>query len=220
MVAGFWFSLRHERGIKEPATSNQHPTTRKMPSALTHAFIALPLGKTFFEREMHLRFWLLAILCSILPDVDVYSFYFRTGYGGLFWHRGFTHSLLFAFLLSSAAVWVAFREDSALYLPRWKLWLFFFLLACSHGALDALTGRGYGVAFFSPFDTTRYSFPWAPIRISPIGLKSFFSPRGKEVILNEVQWVWIPSVLLLVTVRAFRLLKSRGLRRMGKGSEE
>jgi hypothetical protein len=87
-----------------------------MPSAFSHAFIALPLGKTFFEREMPLRFWLLAVLCSILPDVDVYSFYFRTGAGGLFWHRGFTHSLLFAFLLSSAAVWVGFREGDASFL--------------------------------------------------------------------------------------------------------
>ncbi len=191
-----------------------------MPSAFTHAFIALPLGKTFFEGEIPLRFWLLAIFCSILPDVDVYSFYFRTGYGGLFWHRGFTHSLLFAFLLSLAAVWVVFREGNALDLSRWKVWLFFFLLACSHGLLDALTGRGYGVAFFSPFDTTRYSFPWAPIRISPIGLKSFFSPRGKEVILSEFQWVWIPAVLLLLAVRAFRLMRSRGLPRMSRGFEE
>jgi inner membrane protein len=191
-----------------------------MPSAFTHAFIALPLGKTFFDEELPPRFWLLAVLCSILPDVDVYSFYFRTGYGGLFWHRGFTHSLLFAFLLSLAAVWVGFRDGNPLYPPRWKLWLFFFLLTCSHGVLDAMTGRGYGVAFFSPFDATRYSFPWAPIRISPIGLKSFFSPWGKEVILSEVRWVWIPSVLLLVAVRAFRLLKSRGLLRMAKGFEE
>jgi inner membrane protein len=191
-----------------------------MPSAFTHAFIALPLGKTFFEREMPLRFWLLAVLCSILPDVDVYSFYFRTGYGGLFWHRGFTHSLLFAFLLSLVAVWAASREGNDLYPSRWRLWLFFFLLASSHGALDALTGRGYGVAFFSPFDTTRYSFPWAPIKISPIGLKSFFSPWGKEVILSEVRWVWIPAVLLLLAARTFRWMKSRGLLRMSRGSEE
>jgi inner membrane protein len=128
--------------------------------------------------------------------------------------------LLFAVLLSWAAVWLAFREGDALYLSRWKLWLFFFLLACSHGALDALTGRGYGVAFFSPFDTTRYSFAWAPIRISPIGLKSFFSSWGKEVILSEVRWVWVPAVLLLLAVRASRLMRSRGLLRMSRGFEE
>ena len=187
-----------------------------MASAFTHAFIALPLGKTFFEKGMPSRFWLLAVLCSVLPDVDVYSFYFKIGYGSLWGHRGFTHSLLFAFLLSLAVVWMGFRDDEPLYPPRWKLWLFFFLLACSHGALDAMTGRGYGVAFFSPFDTTRYSFPWDPIRISPIGLKSFFSPWGKEVILSEVRWVWIPSLLLWAGVGGLRWLKSRSLSRLVK----
>jgi inner membrane protein len=182
-----------------------------MPSAFTHAFIAIPWGKSFFEKEMPPRFWLLAVLCSVLPDIDVCSFYFRTGYGGLFWHRGFTHSLLFALLLSSAAVWAGFRGDHPADPPRWKLLLFFFLLTCSHGALDALTGRAYGVAFFSPFDTTRYSFPWAPIKISPIGLKSFFSPWGKEVILSEIRWIWIPSLLLWAVVRGIRWIKSRSL---------
>ena len=182
-----------------------------MPSAFTHAFIAIPLGKTVFEKEMPPRFWLLAVFCSVLPDLDVYSFYFRTGYGGLFWHRGFTHSLLFASILSLAVVWAGFREDHPAYPPRWRLWLFFFLLACSHGALDALTGRAYGVAFFSPFDTTRYSFPWAPIKISPLELKSFFSPWGKEVISSEICWVWIPSVLLWAVVRGIRWIKSRSL---------
>ncbi|HXZ34999.1 MAG TPA: metal-dependent hydrolase, partial [Thermodesulfobacteriota bacterium] len=85
---------------------------------------------------------------------------------------------------------------------------------------DALTGRGYGVAFFSPFDTDRYSFPWAPIKISPIGLKSFFSSWGTEVILSEVRWVWVPAILLLLVVRAFRLMRSRGLLRMSRGFEE
>jgi inner membrane protein len=182
-----------------------------MASAFTHAFIAIPLGKAFFEKELPSRFWLLAVLCSVLPDVDVYSFYFKTGYGSLWGHRGFTHSLLFAFLLSLAVVWMGFRDDEPLYPPRWKLWLFFFLLTCSHGALDAMTGRAYGVAFFSPFDTTRYSFPWAPIRISPIGLRSFFGPWGKEVILSEIWWIWIPSLLLWATVRGIRWTRSRSL---------
>ena len=136
--------------------------------------------------------------------------------GGFSCIGGLTHSLFFAFLLSSAVVWLSFREDPPLIPQRWKLWLFFFLLPASHGALDAMTGRSYGVAFFSPFDTTRYSFPWSPIRISPIGLKSFFTPWGKEVILSEVRWVWVPSLLLWAGVRGIRWLKSRRLPRLVK----
>ena len=82
-----------------------------------------------------------------------------------------------------------------------------------------MTGWGYGVAFFSPFDTTRYSFPWAPIRISPIGLKSFLSSRGLEVMVNEIGWVWIPSLMLWAVVRGVRWMKSRGLPGLVKGEK-
>ncbi|NWF54192.1 MAG: metal-dependent hydrolase, partial [Syntrophaceae bacterium] len=183
-------------------------------SAFTHAFIVVPLGKAFFDRELPPRFWALAVFCSILPDVDVLSFFFRTGFGGLFWHRGFTHSLLFAFLLSLAVVWAGFRDPNPAYPSRWRLWLFLFLLTVSHGALDAMTGRAYGVAFFSPFDPTRYSFPWDPIRIAPIGLKPFFSPWGKEVILSEIRWVWVPSLLVWAGMAGIRWSKSKRLPRL------
>ena len=180
-----------------------------MASAITHAFIAIPLGKAVFSQDMPWRFWALSIFCSVIPDIDALGSYRGIMYGSLFAHRGFTHSLFFAFFLSLAVVWLAFREDHPFLPSRWKLWLFFFALACSHGVLDAMTGWGFGVAFFSPFDATRYSFPWAPIRISPIGLKSFFTPRGEEVILSEVRWVWVPSLLLWAGVRGIRWWKSR-----------
>ena len=38
--------------------------------------------------------------------------------------------------------------------------LYLFLSTASHGVLDALTDGGLGVAFFSPFDQTRYFFPF------------------------------------------------------------
>jgi len=182
-----------------------------MASAFTHAFIALPLGKAVFPQEMSWRFWAFSVFCSVIPDIDALGFFRGVAYGSLFGHRGFTHSLFFAFFLSLAVVWLGFREDRPFSPPRWKLWLFFFALACSHGALDALTGRIYGVAFFSPFDETRYSFPWAPIRISPLSLKSFLGARGKEVMVSEIGWVWIPSLLIWAVVRGARWMKSRGL---------
>jgi len=190
-----------------------------MASAITHAFIAIPLGKAVFSQEMPWRFWALSVFCSVIPDIDALGFYRGVTYGSLFGHRGLTHSLLFAFFLSLAIVWLGFREDQPVSPSRWKLGLFFFALACSHGALDAMTGWRYGVAFFSPFDTTRYSFPWAPIRISPMGLKSFFSSRGKEVMVNEIGWVWIPSMLVWGAARGVRWIKFRGLRGLVKGEK-
>jgi inner membrane protein len=53
--------------------------------------------------------------------------------------------------------------------------LYFFLSAASHGLLDALTDGGLGVAFFSPFEQTRYFFPVRPVAVSPIGIREFFN---------------------------------------------
>ena len=180
-----------------------------MASAITHAFIAIPLGKAIFSRGMPWRFWALAVFCSMIPDMDALGYIRGIAYGSIFHHRGFTHSLFFAFFLSLAVVRLGFREDRPFAPARWKLWLFFFALMCSHGALDALTGRSFGVAFLSPLDTTRYSFPWAPIRISPLSLTSFLGSRGREVLVNEIGWVWIPSLVVWAVVRGVRWVKSR-----------
>jgi len=44
-----------------------------------------------------------------------------------------------------------------------------------------MTDGGMGVAFFSPFDTTRYFLPWRPILVSPISVMRFLSERGLAV---------------------------------------
>jgi inner membrane protein len=80
----------------------------------------------------------------------------------------------------------------------------FFAAAASHPLLDAPTGGGLGVAFFSPLDERRYFFGWRPIRVSPIGLAAL-SRRGLSALLSEVWWVWLPlglAVGLLGFVRA------------------
>ena len=103
-----------------------------------------------------------------------------------------THSLLFAAVI---AVIMAFRFSPAR-ADRWKLVLLLFVITASHGALDAMTNGGLGVAFFSPFDTHRYFFPWTPIQVSPIGASGFFSGRGLDVLWSEIVWIWGPAIAL------------------------
>ena len=172
-----------------------------MASAVTHAVVALALGKTFTRKEKPSKFWLFSVFCSILPDADVLSFFFGWRYGDILGHRGFSHSVFFAFLLSLLVLFSGFKEVPKFSKSWWFLGLFFFLLTATHGFLDALTNGGLGIAFFSPFMETRYFLPWKPLIVSPLGLGGFFSPWGKEVILSEISWVWLPSVLLLVAVR-------------------
>ena len=121
------------------------------------------------------HFWALSITCSILPDADVIGFALGVPYNSLWGHRGLSHSLCFAFVLSLCVVSLAFRQYVAFSWPWWSHVLYFFVVTASHGVLDAMTDGGRGIAFFAPFDTTRYFFPWRPVRVSPISIRAFFS---------------------------------------------
>src|SRR5215468_10149758 len=176
-----------------------------MPSIPTHFLVGAALRQAAPEPTRNdWRFWTAAVLCSALPDVDVVGFSFGVQYGELWGHRGMTHSILFAALTGMVA---------AMFLGGGRaqfLWnaLLLFLVTASRGILDAMTNGGLGIAFFSPFDTTRYFLPWRPIVVSPIGLGHFLSERGAAAVASELIYVWIPAVtigfLLYASQRASR----------------
>jgi inner membrane protein len=165
----------------------------QLATLVTHAIVAATLGQAAkAEWRKEPQFWILVVLCSVLPDLDVIGFRFGLRYGDLWGHRGMTHSLLFAVLLATCVAAAIEKSFQA----RYKRGLLLFLVAASHGALDAFTDGGLGVAFFSPFDPQRYFFSWQPIHVSPIGVARFFSARGIRVLWSEILWVWIPSLVL------------------------
>jgi inner membrane protein len=67
-----------------------------------------------------------------------------------------------------------------------------------------MTDGGLGVAFFSPFDQTRYFFPVRPVVVSPIGVNAFVSVDGLRVLISEAIWIWFPATVWLVASRAVR----------------
>jgi inner membrane protein len=167
-----------------------------MASVFSHAVVALAIGNISTTRSVTPRFWWLSILCSILPDADVLSFVFGVHYGDLLGHRGLTHSLSFALVLSFVVVQVWFADVETWSRRWWLLIMHFFLVTASHGMLDAMTDGGLGVAFFAPFENARYFFPWRPIMVSPIGIAPFFSRYGLDVLVSELVWIWIPVGML------------------------
>lgn len=167
-----------------------------MASVLSHAVAALGIGACFYRSGTPNSVWVVGAVCSVAPDLDVIGFRFGIHYGDFWGHRGFTHSLLFAALLASSVVLVGYlRNTSGLNGPA--LWAYFFLATASHGFLDAMTNGGLGVAFFSPFENSRYFLPARPIQVSPIGFARFFSDRGLAVLQSELLWIWLPSALLI-----------------------
>lgn len=85
-----------------------------------------------------------------------------------------------------------------------------FLAAASHGILDAMTD-GSGVAFFAPFDDTRYFLPWRPIPVSPMSPGQFFSRRGVAIMQAETLLLWLPAAVLAMVAAGL------GGRRRGRG---
>src|SRR5262244_202723 len=175
-----------------------------MASAFSHAIAASAISVAFYRPGVPKRVWIAGITCSVLPDLDVIGFRFGIRYGDFWGHRGFAHSLFFAALLAVVIVVLVFRHGVT-GMHALTLWLYLFLATASHGLLDAMTDGGLGIALFSPFDNHRYFFPWTPIRVSPIGVGRFFSARGLAVLPSEFLWVWVPTILLAVSIIALRL---------------
>lgn len=171
-----------------------------MPTVITHSLVGIAAGMAFAPPKMPRRFWDLAIICAIFPDIDVIFFRFGIDYGHFLGHRGFFHSPFFAFLLAMTVVLIFYRTEK-----RWWAYLiFFFFVTATNGILDAFTNGGLGVAFLAPFSNKRYFFPWRPIAVSPIGAKWFFTKWGMKALMSDVIWVWIPAFAVVVVSRLVR----------------
>jgi inner membrane protein len=168
-----------------------------MPTIITHAAIPLAIGLGLGSRAISPRLLLAGVVASMLPDADVLGFHFGVPYGDALGHRGLSHSLaaaaLVGLLAALAAPWLASTRRVA----------FTFIACCtaSHGLLDMLTNGGLGVALFWPASTARHFFPWHGIAVSPIGVTGIFSARGVHLALSELRWIWLPSLLAMLTLR-------------------
>jgi inner membrane protein len=174
-----------------------------MASPFSHAVAALSIGTCFCRPQIAKTVWIAGVICSVVSDLDAIGFRFGIHYGDFWGHRGFTHSLLFAALLAAVVTVVMFRRGVS-GIGRLGLLAYLFLATASHGLLDAMTNGGLGVAFFSPFNNTRYFVPWRPIRVSPIAVTRFFTPQGFAILQTELLWIWVPAMLFAALIWMLR----------------
>jgi inner membrane protein len=177
-----------------------------MATIISHAAAGAALSIAFAPDGAPARYWPVAVVTAALPDVDSLLYYFRVSYSYTLSHRGFFHSPFLGLIISFFLMIVFFR-DEPLFSGRWfRYFSLFFLVWTSHGFLDALTNGGRGVAFFSPFSSERYFLPWTPIQVSPMRIKSFFTPWGWSVLRSELLWIWLSGLILVSLSRMIRLL--------------
>ncbi|MGK0386330.1 MAG: inner membrane protein [Patiriisocius sp.] len=168
-----------------------------MASVFGHALTAIAFGSSFSKELRSTTFWILGIVCAILPDADVLGLQFNVPYERFWGHRGFSHSLLFSCVLGCLVTAIFY---SKLFFTKSgvRLMVFFTICTASHAVLDGMTSGGLGLAFFSPFDDTRYFLPWRPIQVSPIGIDKFMGEWVRRVLLNEAIWIGIPAILYML----------------------
>ena len=174
-----------------------------MPSAFSHAFVGAALGTLFRRPGPPARFWLAGAICAAVPDLDVIgTLWLGIPWRSMLGHRGISHSLAFAVVVGAAVTLAAFRA------PDWRgrrlrVWLYLSLATASHGLLDAMNDAVTGVAFFAPFDATRYFLPWRPIPVSPFAFR-FFSARGSVVFQAELLMIWLPAAVMATLAWVWR----------------
>jgi len=120
-----------------------------MPLPLGHLAIGLATHELSSDRSAFGRWTLLAAILALsnLPDIDV-VFGLLLQWNGSAFHRGPTHSLLFALAAGFLASWASGRWT---WHPRLGFWSCFALIL-SHVAADALLTTS-AVSFLWPFET-------------------------------------------------------------------
>ncbi len=171
-----------------------------MPSVFSHAIVGSTLVACGVPRPRATLVALGAVL-AVVPDLDVVGLAFGWGLDHALGHRGLSHSV---FVAAGLAALVTIAMPARAGENRWRVWLALAAAMASHGFLDALTNGGRGVAFLAPFADARWHFPVRPIEVSPIGVWTFVSRRGLEVLANEVVWLWAPSLAALAATAALR----------------
>ncbi len=176
-----------------------------MPTLFSHPAVPLAVAIGLGNKIVSKRLLFAGIVFSIAPDTDVIAFQFGIPYASEFGHRGLSHSILCAWVIALASAGF-YRHLNSTFI---KVFCFIFLSAVSHGILDAFTTGGLGVALLWPWSTERYFAPLQMIRVSPIGIANFMSPRGVVVLWSEVRWVWLPCLSLAMTALMIRQTKKR-----------
>lgn len=125
---------------------------------------------------------MLGFLLANAPDLD---FIFLFLFGWRNYHRGFTHSILFALLVGAVFFLIMRRE-------KWQIPLAYSLAYLSHTILDFATSNIGAVRLFAPVDRTPYS----------LGLVSFFELKRGLVIADML---YISAIEVLIFVPLFFL---------------
>lgn len=170
-----------------------------MPTILTHAVLPLAVAWGLGPMRISPKLAFAGAVAAMLPDADVIGFAMGVPYETAWGHRGASHSLALALICGLVAAGLTGKLQST---PR-ATFLFVGGAMASHGLTDMLTDGGHGIAIFWPFSDQRFFWPFRPIEVSPIGLTRFLGPRGLDVLMSELVWLVLPTLIMVLALRKF-----------------
>ncbi len=154
--------------------------------SLTHIAIGACLGEVFAGKKLGKKALLWGALAQSVPDIDFLAAAWTNTSENLLAHRGFTHSFLFAALITPLLALAADRWHRPHNIPLKKWLLFFGTQVMVHLIIDGM--NVYGVGWFEPFSHHRVSYNWIYVA------DPFFSI-----------WPGISLLVLLLAGRKYRL---------------
>lgn len=133
---------------------------------VTQTVLGAAVGEVVLGRKAGNKAILWGAIGGLIPDLDVLVVPFFSEVNGLFVHRGFSHSLLFAFIIAPLMGWLIYRiHRQKMDITRREWTILIFWAAFTHPILDYFTT--YGTGAFLPFSNVR-------VELSTIGIVDIF----------------------------------------------
>ena len=174
---------------------------------VTQTVLGAAVGEVVLGKKAGNKAIMWGAIGGLIPDLDVLIMPLFNEVDGLFVHRGFSHSLIFSFLLAPLMGWLIHRihqKKMNITIREWTLLIFW--AAFTHPILDYFTT--YGTGAFLPF--SGYRVEWGTIGIVdifytfPFILVLLIIPFIKRTVLIRrrliLSTVFITSFYLLGTV--------------------
>jgi inner membrane protein len=124
---------------------------------VTQTVLGAAVGEVVLGRKAGNKAIMWGAVGGLIPDLDVFVSPFLSEVDGLFVHRGFSHSLIFAFLLAPLLGWLIHKIHKKKMKIRRREWtVLIFWAAFTHPVLDYFTT--YGTGALLPFHNYRIEF--------------------------------------------------------------
>ena len=126
--------------------------------SLTHIAIGACLGEVFAGKKLGKKALLWGALAQSIPDIDFLATIWTSTSENLLAHRGFTHSFLFALIITPLLALAAEKWHRPHNIAFRKWMLFFGAQVLVHLLIDGM--NVYGAGWFEPFSHHRVSYNW------------------------------------------------------------